>query len=115
MQRAVNEVINENKIIRSVAEAHRIKSSMTLCRYVKKAREQGLEKFQFGYNNKRQIFSDPQEILLKDYILKASNIYFGLSPKEVRYLAYECAIRFEIPIPKIWQENALERTGSPVL
>ena len=48
---------------------------------------------------------DPQEILLKDYILKASNIYFGLSPKEVRYLAYECAIRFEIPIPKMWQEN----------
>ena len=64
MQRAVNEVINENKSIRSVAEAHRIKSPMTLCCYVKKAREQGLEKFQFGYNNKRQIFSDPQELFV---------------------------------------------------
>ena len=64
MQRAVNEVINENNSIRSVAKAHGIKSPMKLCRYVKKAREQGLEKFQFGYNNKRQIFSDSQEILL---------------------------------------------------
>ena len=105
MHRAVNEVINENKSIRSVAEAYGIKSPMTLCRYVKKAREQGLEKFQFGYDNKRQIFSDPQEILLKDYILKASNIYFGLSPKEVRCLAYECAVGFKIPIPKMLREN----------
>lgn len=75
---------------------------MSLC---EKSSGAGTRKFQFGYNNKRQIFSDPQEILLKDYILKASNIYFGLSLKEVRYLAYECAIRFEIPIPKMWQEN----------
>ena len=45
MHRAVNEVINENKSIRSVAEAYGIKSPMTLCRYVKKAREQGLETF----------------------------------------------------------------------
>ena len=37
MQRAVNEVINENKSIRSIAEAHGMKSPMTLCRYVKKS------------------------------------------------------------------------------
>ena len=36
-----------------VAEKYGLKSPMTLCRYVKKAREHGLENFQFGYNNKR--------------------------------------------------------------
>ena len=67
---------------------------MTLCRYVKQAREHRLENFQFGYNIKKQIFSDAQELQLEDYILKASHIYFGLSPKEVRKLAYKCAVGF---------------------
>ena len=83
----------------------RIKSSMALCRYVKQAREHGLENFQFGYNIKRQIFSDAKEIQLQDYILKASHISFGLSPKEVRKLTYECAVDFKITVPKLWQEN----------
>ena len=85
MQNAINEVTNEN--IWSVVETYGIKSLMPLCRYEKLVH--GLAKIQFCYNNKRQIFSDPQEIQLKDYILKATNICFGLSPKEVRCLAYE--------------------------
>ena len=105
MLRAVGEVIGENWCIRSAAEKYGLKSSMTPCRYVKQAREHGLENFQFGYNIKRQIFSDAQELQPQYYILKASHIYFGLSPKEVRKLTYECAVDFKITVPKVWQEN----------
>ena len=62
--RAVNEVISENRSIRSVAEKYGLKNPMTLSRDVKKVREHGLENFQFGYNNKRQVFSDAQELQL---------------------------------------------------
>ena len=56
--------------IRSAAEKYEPKRPVLLCRYVKQAREHGLENFQFGYNIKRQIFSDAQELQLQTTFLK---------------------------------------------
>jgi hypothetical protein len=30
---------------------------------------------------------------------------FGVTPMEVRKLAYECAVTFNIKVPDIWKEN----------
>ena len=34
-----------------------------------------------------------------------SAIYFGLSPTEVRTLAYQCAVTYDIIVPNSWQKN----------
>lgn len=59
----------------------------------------------FGYKRNRQIFTDIQEAKLTEYIRHAASIYFGLSPGDVRKLAYECALLYELQIPGSWNEN----------
>ena len=43
--------------------------------------------------------------MIVEYLLKASDIYFGLSPKECRKLAYRFAKTNRIKIPKSWYTN----------
>ena len=42
----------------------------------------------YRYFNNRSIFNISQEILLAEYLLKASALYYGLSTNEVKSLAY---------------------------
>ena len=88
-------VIQGGKSIRSQAEAADV-SPMTLCRYIKKAKEMGVENIKVDYDNTQQVFTFDQEAVLVKYILTASKIYFGLSPKEIKIIAYECAAGFDI-------------------
>ena len=37
--------------------------------------------------------------------LEGLNIFFSLSPTEIRCLAFECAMGFEIPVTKMWKEK----------
>lgn len=53
----------------------------------------------------RQVFTPEQEKILEEYLIDAANIYFGLSPKDVRVFAYECAVKFKIEMPEPWQLN----------
>ena len=46
-----------------------------------------LEKY--GYFNNRFVFDEGQEVLLVEYLLKASALYYGLSTNEVKSLAYK--------------------------
>lgn len=48
----------------------------------------GLCNITFGHSLCNRVFSDDEEIMLEDYLKQASDIYYGLSPKEVRQLAY---------------------------
>lgn len=60
----------------------------------------------FGrYTKTRLVFTEEQERALGEYIKLASDIYFGLTPTDIRTLAYECAVKFEIDIPEVWKEN----------
>jgi len=70
-----------------------------LSRYYKKISEEDylhenivIPTIQAGYVKNKLIFTKSQEQQLVDYILYASDIYFGLSPKEIRILAYNLAV-----------------------
>ena len=56
------------------------------------------------YTRKRQVFTDAQEIMIVEYFLKASDIYFELSPKKCRKLAYRFAKANRIKIPS-WYDK----------
>ncbi|XP_050678651.1 jerky protein homolog-like [Leptidea sinapis] len=54
----------------------------------------------------RLVFNEEQETLLSKYILRSASIYFGLLPEEVRQLAYQCAMKFNVHnIPPSWHTN----------
>ena len=57
-----------------------------------------------------QVFNAEQESKFADYLKHAAEIYFGLSPNELRILAYQCAERFDIPVPSSWTKN--EKAGA---
>jgi hypothetical protein len=44
---------------------------------------------------------------LEKYILFASSIYFGLSPKDIRKIAFELAISNNLKVPESWESNKL--------
>lgn len=48
------------------------------------------------------MFSKDQEDSLVSYIIKAANIYLGLTPKEIRKLAYEYTRANDITCPPTW-------------
>lgn len=50
------------------------------------------------------------EDLMTDYIKKASNIYYGLSPKEVRKFAYQYGKANNITMPPSWAEKEMAGT-----
>nr|XP_047137401.1 MFS-type transporter clz9-like [Hydra vulgaris] len=52
-----------------------------------------------------KVFTDLQEGLLEQYVTKASDIYYGLSSKEVRKLAYQYGKVNSIKMPHNWSAN----------
>jgi len=108
MKDAVNEVIEGGKSIRSVGKMYDIKFS-TLRRYVTKAKEnENKESMSYApCYNCRQIFTENEERLLHDYLIKASNIQYGLTRTQVRKLAYDFASCNKKNFPESWSTNGL--------
>ena len=97
--------VNEDKrSIRSVAREAGI-YHVALNRYIKKHRD-GIPSTMPSYNTEsKQAFSEAKESELESYIKMAADIYFGLSPKDVRVLAFQCAKKFNIKMPSTWEEK----------
>lgn len=109
MERAAKLVI-DNKgssdfSIRAIAKEFNIHYS-TLSRFINKKLKaldtpnEGVV-VQCGYARPWQVFSDSQEILLENYI-RSSEIMFGLTPIQVRQLAYQCAKKYNLKFPPSW-------------
>ena len=78
---------------------------MTLNRYIKKHCN-GIPSSIPSYNTEsKQIFSEAQESEIESYIKKAADIYFGLSPKDVRVSAFQSAEKFNMKMPSTWDEK----------
>lgn len=112
MLTAVRAVKIHNLSIRQAAVLFHI-NCRTLARYCEKIPEKDYARkdittptISVGYKN-RQIFTDSEEQKLVNYILHASDIYFGLSPKEIRILAYNLASYNSIKMPESWITNGM--------
>jgi len=86
----------------------------TLARYCKKIPEKEQLDIEIvtptvnvGYIKNRMVFNETIESQLEFYILRASDIYYGLSPKEIRTLAYQIGIENSLNIPQSWTKNKL--------
>ena len=78
MKEAVNMVIKKGQSISAVSKRSKIAFS-SLRQYVEKAKQHGLDEVKYAPNYKcRQVFTN-EEILLKDYVVKASRIHYGLA------------------------------------
>ncbi|CAH1985292.1 unnamed protein product [Acanthoscelides obtectus] len=82
----------------------------TLTRYCKKLPESELlddrvvaPSISVGYIKNHLVFEPELENHLVEYVLTAPDIYFGLSPKEVRGLAYEFANANSLKMPENWK------------
>lgn len=76
---------------------------MTVKRYVRKQKaSEKLIRYGPDYGSSSRAFSDEEEKMLHDYVLKASKLNHGLTPLEVRKLAYQFAVANDKPIVKRW-------------
>ena len=106
IMRAINDVIDEKKSVRSVAEKFNI-NHVTLTRYVKKKRSSTTENITFGYIRNRMIFTVEQESEIETYLKTAASIFFGLTPLDVRKLSYEYALVLTIDVPESWRYSKI--------
>ena len=91
MLSAVQHIKSTGESIQKTAESFGI-NYKTLSRYIKTFSDKEIKEDLFptttvGHTRNRQVFTDAQEIMIVEYLLKASVIYFELSPKEFRKLA----------------------------
>ena len=103
-QDAARKVNEDKRSIRSVAKEAGI-CHVTLNRYIKKHRDSIPSSIPRYNIESKQVFSEVQESELESYIKKAADIYFELSPKDVRVLAFQCAKKFNIKMPLTWEEK----------
>lgn len=54
-----------------------------------------------------QIFTKNQETCLADYLKKASDIYYGLTPKQVRKFAFQYGQHLNLNMPPSWTVNQM--------
>jgi len=74
IETALNDVLNVGRSIRSVASESKI-NPMTLCRYIKKAKQQGFGNVSaFLERTYKPIFTNTQEQTLKTYLKTAANV-----------------------------------------
>lgn len=113
MSSALKRVSQDGKSIRKTAKEFQI-NYRTLTRYCKKFKlgedvndNNNILQISIGYSSPRRVFNEAAEQELVDYILGASNIYFGLSPKEVRVLAYQVAVANSIKMLESWVDKKI--------
>lgn len=81
----------------------------TLRRYVLKT-DSGAATCQFEPNYKnKQVFPESLEVELKDYIIQASKIHYGVTKKKVTEIAYKLAKSNGLKFPESWEKN--QRAG----
>jgi len=102
MLEAVREVQNGTSVRKVSMEKGISKSALS--RYVIKFRQDESTILAPNYRHS-QIFNAKEENLLEEYLLTCSAMFHGLTPNNVRRLAYEMACRNNIQMPAKWSET----------
>lgn len=76
-------------------------SKSALCRYVKKYHSDSSAELTPNYSHCR-VFSLEQEECLANYVSTCSRMFYGLTPKNVRKLAFDMAEKNNLNIPQKW-------------
>lgn len=107
LKQACQEVLRHGRPTRNVAIEFNI-PRITLKRYVDKCRDMDLEKINFRPNNEHLMaLSHEEELLLKEYLQRASTMHYGLSAKQARILAYEFAVANNKSIKENWSRDKM--------
>lgn len=106
LKRAVN-LVSEGRSIRSAADQCGVKRE-TLRRKMKLLNmTPGIEvEFKPNYSHQK-IFSEDQEHVIADYLKTSCKMFYGLTSKECRKLAYEIAIANDVKCPISWKEKQM--------
>ena len=100
----VEKVLSKELSIREASRRFKI-SKTTLIRHINKFKKLGGgEIFKYeANNNTKQVFTTEEELNLKDYLVIAARLHYGLTKIEVRCLAYEFAVANEKAFPTSWE------------
>ncbi|XP_036141809.1 uncharacterized protein LOC105833706 isoform X2 [Monomorium pharaonis] len=114
---AVKAVVEDGNSCKAMAKVYNIplRSLHTYCKKYKEIKETKEATtstdidINIGYDQckTRSIFTEYQEEKLEKYLIKYSNIYFGISPKEARKLAYQYAVAIQNKVPDNWMKNKM--------
>lgn len=97
--------VNQGRSIRGTAKNSGIPRT-TLKRYIRRQQATAPEEISYCPDHKSpKIFSKMEEDLLAQYLLKASNLHHGLTPRAVRILAYQFAIQNNKPVSTRWSKK----------
>ena len=104
MKRAASEVVDNGRTLRAVAGAFSIPRS-TLSRYVTRYRSDPEARMEPAYRHSR-VFTNEQEGELKEYVLRCSEMFYGLTAVQTRELAFEMAQANGVT-PDKWKDNGI--------
>lgn len=106
IHQAVTMVSEEGKSIREVAKAMNLSKS-SLARHVKKFNSASDKESVVFQSNLTcgMVFSAEEELKLRNYLLTASKMHYGLTTVQVRNLAYEFAAALDKKYPNSWDVN----------
>lgn len=108
-QQAYEELLS-GKSLRKAADMFGL-NHVSLSRY-KKKRESvpgnaPVDSVTMGYNSAKKVFTSAQETEIVAYAIKSADIYFGLSTKDLRQLAYDLTVRYNLDRPASWDTNEI--------
>ncbi|KAJ3655378.1 hypothetical protein Zmor_014511 [Zophobas morio] len=103
-EQAYDTIKNENVSIRAAAKKFHL-CHVSLMRYKRKRETSTNATVAMGYRSCNQIFSTEEEEVMVKYIIKSADIYYGLSTKEIRRLAYDLVKKYNLRRPRQWDDN----------
>lgn len=102
--------VKTGKSLRKAAEKYGV-NYVSLLRYVRKRdeanRKHEQDNVHMGYVPHNRVFNENQERELSKYLIRCADIYFGLSTKGVRKLAYELTVKYNLSRPPTWNKNEM--------
>ncbi|XP_051154862.1 uncharacterized protein LOC127277619 [Leptopilina boulardi] len=97
--------VKDGKSLRKAAEMNGI-NYVSLLRYVRKRdsveNEDEKKNVSMGYVAHNKVFNKNQELEFSNYLFRYADIFSGLSMKQIRKLAYEFTVKYNLTRPSTW-------------